>query len=92
MCGIFGISNYGRVYTRREIVDVLLKGLARLEYRGYDSAGIAIDGGSEKQRTEPLIFKEKGNIAALTKYVLLRADRDARPCTVERWSGAGGQG
>lgn len=73
MCGIFGIYNYERPYTRREIIDMLLKGLSRLEYRGYDSAGIAVDGGRSGERAQPLIFKEKGNIAVLTKYVHGRA-------------------
>ena len=35
MCGIIGYTGYGQAQ------DVLLDGLARLEYRGYDSAGIA---------------------------------------------------
>ena len=41
MCGIVG-------YIGREhrAMDVLLDGLRRLEYRGYDSAGIAIHDGS----------------------------------------------
>ena len=36
MCGIVGYSG------PRQASDVLLKGLKRLEYRGYDSAGICI--------------------------------------------------
>ena len=43
MCGIIGITG------GEETLDVLLEGLARLEYRGYDSAGLAVlsptDGG-----------------------------------------------
>jgi glucosamine--fructose-6-phosphate aminotransferase (isomerizing) len=38
MCGIVG------AVARRDIVPVLLEGLKRLEYRGYDSAGIAVLG------------------------------------------------
>ncbi|GHS90803.1 glutamine--fructose-6-phosphate aminotransferase [isomerizing] [Alphaproteobacteria bacterium] len=38
MCGIFG------VVSDLPLVDVLLKGLKRLEYRGYDSAGVALEG------------------------------------------------
>jgi glucosamine--fructose-6-phosphate aminotransferase (isomerizing) len=36
MCGIIGYTG------RREVAPILLQGLARLEYRGYDSAGMAI--------------------------------------------------
>lgn len=37
--GIFAYLNYHVPKTRREILEILLKGLRRLEYRGYDSAG-----------------------------------------------------
>lgn len=37
--GIFAYLNYHVPRTRREILEVLIKGLQRLEYRGYDSAG-----------------------------------------------------
>jgi len=43
MCGIIGYSG------RRQAAPVLLDSLARLEYRGYDSAGVAVldeDGGA----------------------------------------------
>lgn len=36
MCGIVGASSY------RDVVDIIIEGLKTLEYRGYDSAGIAI--------------------------------------------------
>ena len=36
MCGIIGY------YGNKEITPILLNGLQRLEYRGYDSAGIAL--------------------------------------------------
>ena len=42
MCGIIGY-----VGTKHDVVSVILDGLRRLEYRGYDSAGIAVAGGSE---------------------------------------------
>ena len=41
MCGIIGYVG------SNEVVPVLLDGLRRLEYRGYDSAGIAVMGASE---------------------------------------------
>src|ERR1700722_16528302 len=40
MCGIIGY-----VGSKRDVVQVILDGLRRLEYRGYDSAGIAVAGG-----------------------------------------------
>ncbi len=48
MCGIIGIIGKG------EVAPLLLEGLRRLEYRGYDSAGIATlnDGGIECRRAE----------------------------------------
>ncbi|MDP6643463.1 MAG: glutamine--fructose-6-phosphate transaminase (isomerizing) [Rhodospirillales bacterium] len=48
MCGIIGIVGRDAVAGR------LLEGLKRLEYRGYDSAGIAtlVDGGIERRRAE----------------------------------------
>lgn len=41
MCGIVGYVG------KREAVGVLFDGLKRLEYRGYDSAGLAVDGGGK---------------------------------------------
>ena len=41
-------------------------GLARLEYRGYDSAGLAIDGDKKK---EVLAFKEVGKVAKLKELI-----------------------
>src|SRR5258705_11579676 len=38
MCGIIGYTGDGR----REAVPILIAGLGRLEYRGYDSAGVAL--------------------------------------------------
>lgn len=37
--GIFAYLNYQVPRTRKEIFETLVKGLQRLEYRGYDSAG-----------------------------------------------------
>ena len=44
MCGIFAYLNHLTPKSRKEILDLLIKGLQRLEYRGYDSAGVGIDG------------------------------------------------
>ncbi|KND04079.1 glutamine-fructose-6-phosphate transaminase (isomerizing) [Spizellomyces punctatus DAOM BR117] len=66
MCGIFAYLNYLVEKDRRYIVDTLLTGLSRLEYRGYDSAGIAIDGDEEGQ---VLIHKQVGKVHALRKKI-----------------------
>jgi glucosamine--fructose-6-phosphate aminotransferase (isomerizing) len=44
MCGIVG------AIANRDVVPVLIEGLKRLEYRGYDSAGIAVVDGSDVRR------------------------------------------
>ncbi|OMJ19625.1 Glutamine-fructose-6-phosphate aminotransferase [isomerizing] [Smittium culicis] len=66
MCGIFAYLSYNCNKDRKYVVDTLLNGLARLEYRGYDSAGISIDGDSPK---EALIYKQVGKVAALRKHI-----------------------
>ena len=43
MCGIVG------AVAQRNVVPILIEGLSRLEYRGYDSAGIAILDGEIKR-------------------------------------------
>lgn len=69
MCGIFAYLNYLTPKTREEILKILLNGLKRLEYRGYDSAGIAVDGGNDRAGElivpETLLVKCKGKVAAL---------------------------
>jgi len=39
MCGTFAYINFLTEKKRSEILEILLNGLSRLEYRGYDSAG-----------------------------------------------------
>jgi glutamine---fructose-6-phosphate transaminase (isomerizing) len=58
MCGIVGYIGKG------DSKEILLKGLEKLEYRGYDSAGIAVMNDSGVQ-----VFKEKGRIADLRSIV-----------------------
>ncbi|KAI1098603.1 glutamine:fructose-6-phosphate amidotransferase [Jackrogersella minutella] len=66
MCGIFGYINYLVEKDRRFILDTLVNGLSRLEYRGYDSAGLAVDGDKKK---EVLAFKEVGKVAKLKQLI-----------------------
>ncbi|CAJ0750091.1 21319_t:CDS:2, partial [Entrophospora sp. SA101] len=54
------------VTNEQEIIDTLVSGLARLEYRGYDSAGLAVDGDESE---EVLIYKQVGKVGALKKFV-----------------------
>ncbi|XP_064977247.1 glutamine--fructose-6-phosphate aminotransferase [isomerizing] 1-like [Musa acuminata AAA Group] len=58
MCGIFAFLNYNVARERRYILEVLFNGLRRLEYRGYDSSGIAIDA---DLRSPVTIDKGEGN-------------------------------
>ncbi|HAL41848.1 MAG TPA: glutamine--fructose-6-phosphate aminotransferase, partial [Gammaproteobacteria bacterium] len=44
MCGIVG------AVAKRDVTPILIKGLQRLEYRGYDSAGIAVQDAGQTQR------------------------------------------
>ncbi|KAL7234451.1 hypothetical protein ACSBR1_017954 [Camellia fascicularis] len=69
MCGIFAYLNYNVNRERRYILEVLFNGLRRLEYRGYDSAGICIDSSSSSLPLSPLVFRQEGNIESLVKSV-----------------------
>ncbi|KAJ2658217.1 glutamine--fructose-6-phosphate transaminase (isomerizing) [Coemansia sp. RSA 1200] len=66
MCGIFAYLSYFVEKDCRYVTETLLKGLARLEYRGYDSSGIAFDGVSND---ETVIIKQVGKVAALRALV-----------------------
>ncbi|CAG7818645.1 unnamed protein product [Allacma fusca] len=68
--GIFAYLNYLTPKTRKEIIDLLIKGLQRLEYRGYDSAGLAIDTSDGAGIT---IIKEQGKVKALENEIILKA-------------------
>lgn len=42
MCGIFGYCDIGCSKSQEEVCDILIRGLERIEYRGYDSAGVCV--------------------------------------------------
>ncbi len=56
MCGIVGYLGH------RQATEVLIEGLSKLEYRGYDSAGVAVNVGNELE-----IRKFKGRLAVLAE-------------------------
>lgn len=58
MCGITGYSG------RRDAAKIIMEGLSKLEYRGYDSAGIAVCSDGQTN-----IFKTKGRLSALQKLL-----------------------
>ena len=65
MCGIFALATYLIEHDRRYIVETVINGLARMEYRGYDSAGFEIDG---DKPGEVFMFKQVGKVNALRQH------------------------
>jgi glucosamine--fructose-6-phosphate aminotransferase (isomerizing) len=57
MCGIVG------AIAKRDVVPILLEGLRKLEYRGYDSAGLAVVDGELRR------LRSVGRVASLTQLV-----------------------
>lgn len=60
MCGIVGYTG------SRQVSDILLSGLARLEYRGYDSAGVALEVAGDAGCALDVV-REVGKVASLAK-------------------------
>lgn len=58
MCGIVGYLG------DRDVLPLVLKGLKRLEYRGYDSTGIAVN-----HNNEISIFKKAGKVSTLEEHI-----------------------
>ena len=67
MCGIVGYIGTKQAYP------ILIKGLKRLEYRGYDSAGVAMISDSGALN----VYKAKGKVDNLTEYC---SDKDVTGC------------
>ena len=67
MCGIVGYIGKQQAYP------ILIKGLRRLEYRGYDSAGVALI----NENCNLNVYKTKGKVDNLTEYC---SDKDVTGC------------
>uniref|UniRef100_A0A4W3HG99 glutamine--fructose-6-phosphate transaminase (isomerizing) n=1 Tax=Callorhinchus milii TaxID=7868 RepID=A0A4W3HG99_CALMI len=75
--GIFAYLNYKVPRTRKEIFETLIKGLQRLEYRGYDSA--AVDGDCDKDCEKDghiVLFRNQGKVKGLEEELQKQEDLD----------------
>lgn len=79
MCGIVGFTG------RREASPILLEGLRRLEYRGYDSAGLVTSTGNELH-----LRKKAGRLAELGKFVATHPAPGCHGISHTRWATHGG--
>ena len=75
MCGIVGYIG------ERDAISVLLKGLKKLEYRGYDSAGIAVI-----QEGKLDVVKAKGRLAKLEERLRGRSAPKTLGIGPTRWA------
>jgi len=74
MCGIVGYIGHKDAYP------ILLKGLKRLEYRGYDSAGVALLNG------DIAIYKKKGKVSELEDFVRGKETKSTIGIGHTRWA------
>ncbi len=76
MCGIVGYIGTKDAYP------ILIKGLKRLEYRGYDSAGVALIDNNNNLK----IYKEKGKVSELEAYAINRDISGSVGIAHTRWA------
>lgn len=74
MCGIVGYVGSRQAYP------VVIKGLKRLEYRGYDSAGVALLNGGIK------LYKKQGKVADLENYTIGKSLEGTTAIGHTRWA------
>ena len=75
MCGIVGYVG------RRDAVSVLLRGLKLLEYRGYDSSGVAVHNGANL-----CVVKRAGRLCALEEALSTREVKGSCGIGHTRWA------
>ena len=75
MCGIVGGT------SERNILPILVEGLRRLEYRGYDSAGVAF-----KKNGSISVTKNKGRVDQLAKKLNLKTNQSNLGIAHTRWA------
>src|ERR1043166_292225 len=79
MCGIIGVVGTD------DALQTIIDGLRRVEYRGYDSAGVAIVDGGEVR-----IVRKAGKLDVLDKELALHDIRGATGIGHTRWATHGG--
>lgn len=68
MCGIMGYIGNGNA------VPVIIDGLSKLEYRGYDSAGIAMFKTSQEKKHQPLLADKNGGQESSGSAIIVYED------------------
>ncbi|MFT6663976.1 MAG: glucosamine--fructose-6-phosphate aminotransferase (isomerizing) [Porticoccus sp.] len=76
MCGIVGAQ------AQRNVIGILIEGLKRLEYRGYDSAGLAV----VDQNGELQLRKKQGKVAQLVDRLVEQPTRGNLGIAHTRWA------
>lgn len=77
MCGIVGY-----IGTKRQAYPILIKGLKRLEYRGYDSAGIALINSDNSLN----VYKSKGKVSDLETFCAEKKTEGTVGIAHTRWA------
>ena len=80
MCGIVG------AVSSRDVSGILLEGLQRLEYRGYDSSGLAIVGDEGNGSAEFVHRRTVGNVQVLVDSLAQRPVRGTAGIAHTRWA------
>ncbi|HEX7003148.1 MAG TPA: glutamine--fructose-6-phosphate transaminase (isomerizing) [Trueperaceae bacterium] len=78
MCGIVGYVGH------RQAAEVIMDGLQRLEYRGYDSAGVVVAGGNGSARLD--VVKRAGKLGALREALGERTPAGTLGLGHTRWA------